>query len=199
MNGVKCFKADPTHGMRPYDRFYSFGLNQTSPPSGPGNTVSQVLFSADGSKLRASVKGTPPSTIGFVATWNVAHDGRLSSSFTKTYPPAGDGLALFGMANIVGASDAVMIADPALGLTVYDFSRPKATFAPLTIDGQKATCWAKYSKATSSYWLSDLDANRVYEVSVQKGTLKSTLLTTFDLADSNNPTELAVATVSGKQ
>jgi len=176
VNGVKCFKVDPTHGMKPHDRFYSFGLNQTTPPSGPPNSVSHVLFSADGSRLRASVKGTPPSTSGFIATWNVAHDGTLSSSFTKTSPPSGDGLLPFGMANIVGASDAIMATDPALGLTIYDFSKPKTAYAPLTIDGQLATCWAEYSKVTSSYWLSDLDANRIYEVSVEKETLKPTLL-----------------------
>lgn len=199
VNGLQCFKVDPTRGMQSHGRFYSFGLNQTTPPSGPNGAVSHVLFSADGSKLRATVKGIPPSIIGFIATWNVAHDGTLSSSFTKTYPPSGEGLAPFGMANIVGASDAVMATDPALGLTVYDFAKAKTTYAPLTIDGQLATCWVEYSKATSSYWLSDVGSNKIYEVSVEKKTLKPTLLNTFNLADSNNPTDVAVGTILGKQ
>jgi hypothetical protein len=199
INGVACFKVDSVHGMKPGGQFFSFGLNQTTPPSGPLNTVSHVLFSSDGTKLRASVKGTSPSDRGFVATWDVGRDGRLSSTFVKTVPPPGDGLAPFGMSNIVGAKDAVMVTDPGLGLTIYDFSKSPVTFAPLTIAGQVATCWAECSIATSSYWLSDLDVNRIYEVSVQQGSLKPTLLSNFGLATDNNSTDIAIATVLGKQ
>jgi hypothetical protein len=37
------------------------GLNQTTPPTGPPGTVSDVIFSSDGEELHVSVKGTPPT------------------------------------------------------------------------------------------------------------------------------------------
>jgi hypothetical protein len=195
-----CFSVDPVHGMKARDTFHSVGLNQTTPPSGPPNTVSHVLFSPDGLKLRASVKN-PPSSSGFLAEWDVAPDGTLSSSFTKTSPPSGEGLSPFGMINldVIGAKDAALVADPGLGLTVYDFSKPTTTFHPLTIPGQTATCWVEYSTASSSFWLSDVESNRIYEVSVNHKTLQPTLLNEFDLADTNNPTDIAIGTVLGKQ
>jgi hypothetical protein len=199
VNGVACFKVDPTRGMKPGGQFFSLGVNQTTPPSAPSNSVSHVLFSSDGTKLHVSVKGTPPSDPGYVATWDVAQDGRLSSTFVKTVPPSGDGLSPFGMSNIVGAKDAVMVTDPELGVAVYDFSKAPVTFAPLALDAQAAACWAEYSTETSSYWISDPDLNMIYEVSVEKDTLKPTLLSNFRLAPRNNGTDIVIGTVLGKQ
>jgi hypothetical protein len=199
VNGLACFKVDPVHGMKPGGQFFSLGLNQTTPPSVPANSVSHVLFSLDGTKLHVSVKGTPPSDPGYVATWDVAQDGRLSSTFAKTVPPPGDGLAPFGLSNIVGAEDAVMVTDPALVLAVYDFSKSPVTFAPIAIEGPASACWVEYSTETSSYWISDSDFNMVYEVSVEKDTLKPTLLSNFRLAPRNNGTDIVIGTVLGKQ
>jgi hypothetical protein len=200
VNGLACFKVDPVHGMIPGGQFFPLGLNQTSPPTVPSNgTVSHVLFSSDWTKVHVSVKGLAPSIIGYVATWDIAQDGRLSSTFVKTVPPSGAGLSPFGMGNIFGAKDAVMVTDPGLGLAVYDFSKSPVTFAPLAIDGQVAACWAEYSIETDSYWVSDPDINRIYEVSVEKDTLKPTLLSNFELAPLNNGTDIVIGTVLGKQ
>lgn len=48
------------------------GLNQTTPATGPAGSVSDLLFSEDGKKLLASVKGSPP-TLGEY-TPNAYHD-----------------------------------------------------------------------------------------------------------------------------
>jgi hypothetical protein len=103
------------------------------------------------------------------------------------------------MTNIVGSPNAVLATDPALGLTVYDFIKPKATYTPLAIKDQIATCWAEYSKTTSSYWLTDSDAQKIYEVAVNPKTLKPTLLNSFTLAKMNDPTEIAVGSIFGKE
>jgi hypothetical protein len=195
---VSCFKVDPIDGMQTGGQFFSLGVNQTTPPSGPLGTVSHVLFSSDGTKLRASVKGTSSSNRGFVATWDVGLDGRLSSTFVKTVPPPRDGLSPFGMSNIVGAKGAVMVTDPGLGLTIYDFSKSPVAFVPLTIPRQLASCWAEYSSATSSYWISD-NENRIYEVSVQQDSLNPTVLTNVGLANNNDATDIVIGTVLGKQ
>ena len=45
-------------------------LNQTTPPSGPPSTTSQIAFNHDESKLIVSIKGAPP-VIGYLAIWDV--------------------------------------------------------------------------------------------------------------------------------
>jgi len=199
LNGVQCYQVDRNHGLKPFGKFHSLGLNLTTPPVAPLGTVSQVLFSEDGSKLRVSVKGFDATTRGYLATWDVAHDGTLSSTYTKAVPTMGDGIYPFGMTNIIGSSSGVMVTDPALGLTVFDFSRPKTTYVPLVIAGQMSTCWAIFSKTTNSYWLTDSDANKVYEVAVDPKSLKSKLLSSFKLGNLENPGDEAIGSVSGKE
>jgi len=125
--------------------------------------------------------------------------GIFPYKYTKTFPETGAGLLPYGMANIAGSTDAVLVTDPALGLAVYNFSLPKTTFTPFKIDGEIATCWAEYTERTNTFWLTDPDAAQVYEVVVDHNTLRSTLLNTFKLAKMNNPTDLAIGLVSGKE
>jgi len=200
INGVMCFKVDFNTGLTPQGKFYSFGLNQTTPPMGPYGTVSQVVFSNDKKKLRASVKGVAhPRTPGFIATWDVGSDGTLSDDFTKTIPNPGQGLQPFGVLNVYGAQDALLVTDLAVGMTIYDFSQSTPALHPLVIDGQRDTCWVVYSNVTDSYWVSDLGTAQIYEVGIDNKSLEPSLLNTYDLAVNNNPIDVALATVNGKQ
>jgi hypothetical protein len=54
--GVSCTTYDK-HGLGNFDDLRPFELGQSTPPVGPANTVSQVLFSADESVLYVTVKG----------------------------------------------------------------------------------------------------------------------------------------------
>lgn len=56
--GVACADFSP-EGLGQVDALRGFQLNQTTPPVGPTNTVSQVFWSADESHLLATVKGDP--------------------------------------------------------------------------------------------------------------------------------------------
>jgi len=200
INGVMCFKVDYNRGLTPQGKFYSFGLNQTTPPLGPYGTVSQVVFSNDKTKLRASVKGIAyPRQPGFIATWDVGRDGLLSNNFVKTTPNPGQGFQPFGVLNVNGAKDALLVTDLANGMTVYDFSKRTPSLHPLTIDGQRDTCWVVYSNVTETYWVSDLGTAQIYEVAVNHKSLEPTLVETYDLAVNNNPIDVALATVNGKQ
>jgi hypothetical protein len=145
------------------------------------------------------MKGT--STVpGFVATWDVASDGSLSASFVKSMPPSvKDGALPFGIVNVVGAKDAVLASDVDLGATVYDFSKAQTRYLPTPIAGQLATCWAQYSEKTSTYWLSDFDAVKIYEMSVDSKSLEAKLLNTMELGGENNPLEIQVANVNGNE
>src|ERR1700744_1559610 len=96
-NGVSCFSVDQKRGLKLISPFQAFHQNLTTPPNTPFKTVSHVLFSPDGTKLRADVKGNLPVTGGFVATWNITSEGILSPTFIKTTVPIQDGGFQFGM------------------------------------------------------------------------------------------------------
>jgi hypothetical protein len=185
--------------LKPFGTLHPLNLDLTTPPTGPPNTVSHILFSTDGTKLRAPVKGTP-TVPGFVATWNVASDGSLSSTFVKSMPPSvKDGALPFGIANVIGATDAILASDVDIGATVYDFAVPKTAYNPTPISGQMATCWVQYSEKTGSYWVSDFDAVKIYEMTVDLKNLEARLVSTLQLGDDNNPLEIAIGTTSGNE
>lgn len=114
--------------------------------------MSHIIFSEDGSRLFASVKGVPP-TPGFIAGWDVdAKTGALSQDFEKSTPGKG-GLLPFGMSVIPG-KDALLATDPGLGFDVFDFKNKKqANSTAFPVSGQKAVCWTSFSSKTGNFYL----------------------------------------------
>jgi hypothetical protein len=196
-NGVACYKVS-SKGLKPFGEFHSLGLNQTNPATGPRGTVSHVLFSEDGSKVHASVKGLPGTSDGFIASWDVASDGTLSRSDIISIPPPGEGLIVFEMVNIKGVPSAVMAVDILLGLTVYNFSGPMTEYIPYTIPGQAASCWVRHSTTTGTYWISD-EKGKIFEVATDTNTLESTLLSTFVLPTGYNNTDMAIGSINNRE
>jgi hypothetical protein len=155
-DGVRCFKVDPAKGLttiKNTDR--TIGLGQTTPPEGPPNTVSQVLFDSSGDNLLVSVKGTPPSTSGYIASYTIAEDGSLAAEPIKSFPNGG--LLPFGMTRIPG-TQSVIATDPGVGVTVYNFATAgtEASSVSTAIDGQLATCWVTRSPKTGNYYVTDV-------------------------------------------
>jgi len=170
VNGVQCFKPDAKLGLLAIaNTNRSLKLPQTTPPTGPPGSVSDILFSEDSKKLLVSVKGIPP-TPGFVASWDVADDGALSADFTAS-PPAQGGLIPFSMSLIPG-KNAVLATDAGIGYATFDLSTlgaggaGTATSQVFPIAGQGATCWSSFSQKTKSFFLTDIRTDIVTEVAV---------------------------------
>ncbi|KZS95581.1 hypothetical protein SISNIDRAFT_542418 [Sistotremastrum niveocremeum HHB9708] len=196
VNGIQCFTADNTLGLRPISNsFRSLRLNLTTPPVGPAGTVSGVLFSEDGSKLFASVKGYPP-TPGFIATWDVSTKGELSSNFTTSTPAAG-GLLPFSMTLIPG-KNALLNTDPGIGFSIFDFAKGDvASSSAYPIAKQQATCWSTYSQKTGTFFLTDAGTSTVTEVKVNNN-LGASILKQYPLAAGSFTLDVSVATINGK-
>ena len=123
MTASSCFKADAIHGVFPIaDTTRSLGLTQTTPPVGPFETVSQILFSPDGTKLLVSVKAAANSSVpAYLAVWSVNPiTYALSTSFQKISAPSGSTLS-FSITHIKGSS-AYVVTDPALGFEIFDLA-----------------------------------------------------------------------------
>jgi len=169
VNGVQCFKPDENLGLIAMSNTTrSLKLPQTTPPTGPAGTVSDILFSEDSKKLLVSVKGLPP-TPGFVASWDVEDDGSLSADFIAS-PPAQGGLLPFSM-SIIPGKNAVLATDAGIGFSTFDLSTlgaagTTAKSQVFPIDGQGATCWSSFSQKTGSFFLTDVRTSIVTEVAI---------------------------------
>ncbi|KAI4092004.1 MAG: hypothetical protein L6R37_007642 [Teloschistes peruensis] len=180
--GIACFRMDPTRGLLPLMQTQiAFPTNQTNPPVGPWNTVSQVLFNADESALLTTVKGDPRNKItGFLSVLPIIN-ARPAALQDSRYVP--DGIALlFGTTLIPGTSD-ILATDAYFGaLTISLDGAPPKTIAKTVVPGQADTCWAVISPSTGTGFVTDLLVNNVLEIEPLSGRiLQNTIL------PNNNP------------
>ncbi|KAJ3923482.1 hypothetical protein F5877DRAFT_74342 [Lentinula edodes] len=110
VNGISCFPVHQTSGLTPLaDTARYLGINQTTPAAGPTNTVSQILFSSDSSKLLVAYSGTTPTAPGYLGYYDIG------------LPPSG--VLPFSITPVLGQEAyAYVVADPALGFEVFDLT-----------------------------------------------------------------------------
>ncbi|KAL5340291.1 hypothetical protein BJX70DRAFT_361358 [Aspergillus crustosus] len=190
--GISCASFSD-HGLGPFDSLRPYALNQTTPPTGPPNTVTHALFSDDESHLYTTVKGVPGTTnTGFISVFPVLRDGcrangkgskitlgreDIRSSFAATP-------LLFGAA-VIPDSNRVLVTDPSFGAALFDIdaSTSKASLISNTsIPDQGATCWASYSAARHSVFVTDVLVNSLVELDAETGAIISkTILPNHDI------------------
>src|SRR5262249_38320342 len=145
------------------------GLNQTNPPTGPQNTVSDILFNHDQSQLLVSVKGDPNGTVGFIANFDVSGRSPLSLSANPVKSTPENGVLPFSMTVVGKSGDTVMNTDAAFGVSISKFD-PKSgnilSSSSVAINNQTATCWSSISPRTHSIYVTDVGNANVTEFSV---------------------------------
>lgn len=199
VNGVNCYKQDDVFGLVSIQNTQRYlNLDLSTPPSGPENSVSQVLFSEDGTLLFATVKGSPASP-GFIASWDVdPFTGALSEDFIRSTPSQGGALP-FGMTLIPGRN-AVVATDPGSGFEVFDFDGLTSAGAPSTVTavkGEQAVCWVVHSKETGNFYMTDVGTSLVTEVHINSE-LQSTVLQQYPQGANASTLDDAIATVRGQ-
>ncbi|KAJ3854848.1 hypothetical protein EV368DRAFT_62911 [Lentinula lateritia] len=169
INGVSCFYVNQTSGLQiiPETTRYLY-LSQTTPATtGAGSTVGQVLFSADGTQVLASVKGLlpgPPAVVGFIAIWDIDEsNGSLSGKYMSIAPPR-NGNNPFGFTRIAGENSAIIAADTNDGFTIFDFSDGSKS-SSVDVNTLGAICWSTYSPKTGNYYMIDA-GGAVFEVDI---------------------------------
>jgi hypothetical protein len=159
------------NGLAPLDTaLRPFAIGQTTPPSGPENTVSQTFFNADDSALLTTVKGNPAvNNTGFLSVFPVAN-GAVSMQETRS-SPAGTAV-LFGTA-LLPNSNNIFVTDASFGSATLslDAKNIASVVAKTPIADQKATCWAAFSDVTGTAFVTDVAVNHLVEVDTVTGTL----------------------------
>ncbi|KAM0234749.1 hypothetical protein ACHAPO_006113 [Fusarium lateritium] len=176
--GVSC-SSFSNKGLSAMDELRPFDLQQTTPPMGPTNTVSQVLFSDDESMLFTMVKGDPAvNNTGFMASFNVENNnGAMSVSKNEARSSPEGTAVLFGSQVIAGTSK-VFATDASFGAAILDIDAntcEATTVATGEVEGQAATCWVAISDVTKTAFVTDVGRNRVVEMSLEDASVVSEL------------------------
>ena len=187
--GISCASFS-AQGLGCMDDLRPIDLQQTTPPVGPTNTVSQVFFSNDESTLFTTVKGDPAvNKTGFLGSFQVGGQAggsagaSVSQQGTMSSP---EGTAvLFGSSTIPNSNDlfatdasfggAVLSVDPGTGAATV---KGKAT-----IDDQSATCWVAVSSMTGTAFVTDVGVNHIVEMSLTDASIQSVM----DLSANGDP------------
>ncbi|KAF4621516.1 hypothetical protein G7Y89_g14558 [Cudoniella acicularis] len=169
--GIACFSMSATEGLKALDTAVRpFNINQTTPPAGPENTVSQTFFNEDSTALLTTVKGNPAvNNTGFLSIFPVVNN-TVSTNEARSSP---NGTAvLFGTALIPNSKN-VFVTDASFGsATLAISSKNIATVKASTkILDQKATCWAAISDLTKTAFVTDVANNHLVEIDVNNGNL----------------------------
>lgn len=183
-SGVACAPYAPNVGIGKMDFLRPFYLNQSNPPVGPLNTVSQIKFSDDESLLITTVKGNPSENkTGFVSTFTVSGScltGESHVSATGVQNVLNGTVALFGFQQIPFSSK-YFSADPGYGAAIFSVDEKMETAQLLhkqVISDQMATCWAAISQYSNSAFVTDPLVNHIVEMSLDDASILSTVNTT---------------------
>ena len=174
--GVTCFSVDPRRGLQHGDGLRAFGAasNETTPPSGPAWSSSEVIFKPDSSAVLAVKKGNagPPLTPGFVVDYPVAR-GAVSRRGSFNY--ISDISTDFG--GVFVSNNDLFIVDPSYGASILDTSSAAhiTEVAHTVVAGQKAMCWSAYSPALSTAYGIDAGQPVVYTFAASTGALTGSI------------------------
>ncbi|KAJ7773865.1 hypothetical protein B0H16DRAFT_113823 [Mycena metata] len=184
VSGVSCYTFAAGAGLTPLSNtIRSLNLDQTTPPTGPSNTPSQVIFSPDEKQLIVSVKS------GYLAVWNISPDGSLSTNFQTVT----GGILPFSLSYVPG-KNAIIASDPGVGYDIFNMDTNTAVSLPIA--GQTLTCWSVFSGESGNFYMIDVGVSTITEVEVTSS-LGSSIVKQYTLGH-DGPIDTAVATVNNK-
>jgi hypothetical protein len=197
-SNLACFSVSKK-GLTPLNNTVrSLGVNQTNPPTGPANTVSDILFNQDQSALLVSVKGTPNGTVGFIANYGISGKHfRLDEEPVISTPDKG--VLPFSMTLVGQCGDVLFNTDAAFGVSISQFDPETGDIiasSSVAIDNQTATCWSSTSPRTGSFYVTDVGNAIVSEFSVDPTGPSTALLARYTLDGVGGRIDQAVASTN---
>ncbi|KAI7338453.1 hypothetical protein KC315_g1751 [Hortaea werneckii] len=175
--GVSCFHVDPWKGLVPQGSLRTLGydFNQTTPPTAPAGTVSQVIFDPDSKALFAILKGYagPPAIPGSVVAYKTEHE-MVSESPVRTQ--IGDIINDFG--SVFLDESRLFMTDVSFGTAILDVDYETLTLHEenhIAIEGQKAICWSAFDPYLNTAYAPDAGQPVVYTVDATSGMLTGSI------------------------
>ncbi|PFH60223.1 hypothetical protein XA68_11288 [Ophiocordyceps unilateralis] len=166
--GVQCFKIPECGSLEQLGEFMPLPVNQTTPPLGPVNTVSDIVFNPSETALFVSIKGDGMG-LGYLYAYRVA-DGNIDPMPVVSRPPE---LKVDFSLTFLSDESAVM-TDAAYGASYLSVAENlTATVSKkIEIPGQGATCWSVYSPASDNVYVLDVMSPNVTTLDPKSGEIK---------------------------
>lgn len=175
-NGVACFTVStenglvPVGGLRPLQR-----LLTSTPPSGPPDSASEILFNPNSSALLVTIKGKPgpPAVPGYIYAFAV-HNGQISSDAIISSPSA---LIMDYSINFLGSETSALITDPTFGASIVNIASNLTVTEThhTTIPNQGAVCWAAYSRHYGTVYVIDAGHTNITALDPGSGAIKGAI------------------------
>ncbi len=177
--GVACFHADHAKGLTPLGglRPFPISLNQTTPPTGPPMTASDIVFNPSSTALFATIKGDamalPPKS-GYIYAWPV-HDGEVATE------PVTNRLAALKMdfsIDFLGRDTSALITDPSFGASIVEIAYPSLEITEkhhIVVPNQIAACWGAYAPRFDAAYIIDAGNANITVVDPESGVMKGVI------------------------
>jgi len=168
--GVACFSTDHAKGLTPLGGLRPITLaGQTTPPVGPPNTVSDIVFNPSQTALIVTVKGNGV-TPGYIYAYPVSH-GSISWTPTISRPSE---LAIDFSISFLGSDHKAVITDPSYGASLVDID-DNFVFTvskKIPIAGEAAVCWSQYSARFNTIFIMDGGVTNITLIDPETGAIK---------------------------
>lgn len=196
-SGFRVFSWDPNGTLNPlldWDRSIPLDPPQSTPPVGPTNTMSQILFSPDNKALLVAYKGTSESQPGAILIYPIS-DTTLASSPVKNIPQ--NGYLPFSMIPI--KNNGLLVTDASYGVITFTYNSTTgqstaAQSKSVPISG--AVCWSAYSPITGNYYVIGAVSGDVSEIKIDPITLQPSLVKTYSLGSNSAAADAQIATIN---
>lgn len=175
-NGVACFTVSIENGLSPVGGLRPLkNLHTNTPPSGPPDSASEILFSPSSSALFVTIKGKPgpPAVPGYIYAFGV-NNGQISSDAIISSPSA---LILDYSINFLGSETSALITDPTFGASIVNIASDLTVMEThhTTIPNQGAVCWAAYSRHYGTVYVVDANRTNVTALDPVSGAIKGVI------------------------
>ncbi|KAL8792823.1 MAG: hypothetical protein Q9195_004552 [Heterodermia aff. obscurata] len=174
--GVSCFHTHHAKGLTPFGKLRPFHqeFRQSTPPTGPPLTTSDIDFNPSSTALFVTIKGdamvTPPKP-GYIYAWPI-HAGAVSTKPVVSSPPT----LLMGFSiDFLGCDTSALITDPAFGASIVSIDYPSLEVTEkhhIVVASEKAACWGAYAPRFNSAYIIDSGHTNISVVDPTSGTPK---------------------------
>jgi hypothetical protein len=205
ITGIRCFTYNSSglFIMSSFDRNLTSYISQTVPPTGPPQTLSEILFSADNLALIVSVKGLNATSPGYLLFYTLTSNMTILASSPTIVTPTG-GVLPFSM-TLVG-TNGLLITDPgANGVLTLNYSSTNGTtsnsmFTSVNTTIASALCWSTYSPNIGHYYVISAGNATIVELSLNLSSTSTpvTIVKYYQLPSNTGALEATVVSLAGK-
>jgi len=205
ITGIRCFTYNSSglYVMSSFDRNLTSYISQSVPPSGPPQTMSEILFSADNLALIVSVKGINTTIPGYLLFYLLTNNYTMLSTNATQITPTGAVLP-FSM-TLVG-TNGLLITDPgANGVLTLTYSSTTGMInnnmlTPVNASVASGLCWSTYSPTIGHYYVIGAGNATIVELNLNlsSSTNPVQIVQYYPLPANTGALEATVVTLAGK-